>query len=206
MRRRLTFANVTALLALFFALSAGSYAAITLPANSVTGKQIKDHSLLKRDFKAGQLPRGAAGQAGAQGAQGPPGVQGAQGLQGPQGPTGVATTEEALGPDVPNGPSGSGQEVKSSKADCPAGTIVTGGGFHGGVRDFVADAYKSGNGYFVITVNYGSIASSVQAQAICARGPGTAAQASRLARSSRSVPAAERDRLAEVRAALARQR
>ena len=40
-RRHLTFANVTSFLALFVALSAGSYAAITLPANSVGSKQIK---------------------------------------------------------------------------------------------------------------------------------------------------------------------
>jgi hypothetical protein len=40
-RRKLTFANVTSFLALFVALSAGSYAAITLPANSVGKKQIK---------------------------------------------------------------------------------------------------------------------------------------------------------------------
>jgi hypothetical protein len=40
-RRRITFANVTSFVALFVALSAGSYAAISLPANSVGAKQIK---------------------------------------------------------------------------------------------------------------------------------------------------------------------
>jgi hypothetical protein len=80
MRRRFTFANVTALLALFFALSAGSYAAIRLPANSVTTKQVKDHSLMARDFKGGQVPRGPVGP------QGSTGPQGSQGPQGPQGP------------------------------------------------------------------------------------------------------------------------
>jgi hypothetical protein len=41
LRRSLTFANVTSFLALFVALSAGSYAAIKLPANSVGSKQLK---------------------------------------------------------------------------------------------------------------------------------------------------------------------
>jgi hypothetical protein len=40
-RKRVTFANVTAFVALFVALSAGSYAAISLPSNSVGTKQIK---------------------------------------------------------------------------------------------------------------------------------------------------------------------
>lgn len=40
-RRRLTFANVVSFLALFVALSAGSYAAVKLPANSVGSKQLK---------------------------------------------------------------------------------------------------------------------------------------------------------------------
>ncbi len=39
--KRLTFSNVTSFIALFVALSAGSYAAISLPANSVGSKQIK---------------------------------------------------------------------------------------------------------------------------------------------------------------------
>jgi hypothetical protein len=41
LRRRLTFSNVVSFLALFVALSAGSYAAIKLPANSVGSKQLK---------------------------------------------------------------------------------------------------------------------------------------------------------------------
>jgi hypothetical protein len=35
MRKRLSFANVTSVLARFLALSTGAYAAISLPANSV---------------------------------------------------------------------------------------------------------------------------------------------------------------------------
>lgn len=68
--RRPSPALVIALIALFFALAGTGYAVSRLPTNSVTTAQVKDHSLLARDFKAGQIPRGA------------------QGLPGPAGPTG----------------------------------------------------------------------------------------------------------------------
>jgi hypothetical protein len=97
-RTRLTYANVVASLALFLALGGVSYAAVTLPKNSVGSKQIrpnavtsskvKDGSLLSKDFKAGQLPKGAKGDPGATGPQGPQGAQGAQGSQGLKGDKG----------------------------------------------------------------------------------------------------------------------
>ena len=75
-----------ALVALFVALGGTSYAAISLPRNSVGAAEIKrnavrsaevrDRSLLRRDFRRGQLPAG------------PQGATGAQGPQGPQGPAG----------------------------------------------------------------------------------------------------------------------
>jgi hypothetical protein len=81
-----------ALLALFVALGGTSYAAVKLPRNSVGTKQlkrnavisskVKDRSLLARDFKQGQVPRGATGP------QGLPGVQGPRGIQGPKGDKG----------------------------------------------------------------------------------------------------------------------
>jgi hypothetical protein len=43
--RHLTFANVTSFLALFVALSAGSYAAIKLPSNSIGAKQLKSKAV-----------------------------------------------------------------------------------------------------------------------------------------------------------------
>jgi hypothetical protein len=65
--------NLVAYVALLFALSGTSYAAVTklLPPNSVGTRQVINHSLLKKDFKRGQLPRGP------------------QGLTGPQGPAGI---------------------------------------------------------------------------------------------------------------------
>ncbi len=54
-------AMVIACLALLLALAGTGYAAIKLPRNSVTTVQVKDFSLLARDFKRGQLPAGPAG-------------------------------------------------------------------------------------------------------------------------------------------------
>src|SRR5205823_13636216 len=65
-------ANAVAYVALSIALSGTSYAAATklLPANSVGTHQVINHSLLGRDFKAGQLPRGAKGKPGPAGPTG----------------------------------------------------------------------------------------------------------------------------------------
>jgi hypothetical protein len=77
-------AMVIGCLALLLALGGTGYAASqALPRNSVTSVQVKDHSLLARDFKAGQIPRGPAGPAGAAGPAGP---------QGPAGPAGSASS------------------------------------------------------------------------------------------------------------------
>ena len=95
-RKRLTYANVMATIAVFIALGGSSYAAITLKRSSVKGKHIaknsvtspkvKDASLLAADFAPGQLP------APQQGAQGPPGPQGLQGAPGEQGEPGDDAT------------------------------------------------------------------------------------------------------------------
>jgi hypothetical protein len=71
---------VLAAIALAVALGGTGYAAVNaLPRNSVTSVQVKDRSLLAKDFKAGQLPRGPAGPAGADGAAGPAGPAGPAG-------------------------------------------------------------------------------------------------------------------------------
>src|SRR5262245_60429377 len=82
LRVRPTYANVTATLALFVALGGTSYAALKLPANSVTSAQVKNGSLLKKDFKAGQLPAGKRGKTGAKGETGATGAAGAAGAAG----------------------------------------------------------------------------------------------------------------------------
>jgi Collagen triple helix repeat (20 copies) len=82
--------NLVAYVALLFALGGTSYAATTtlLPRNSVGTRQVINGSLLKKDFKAGQLPRGARGPAGPAGARGSAGAAGAAGAQGPKGDKG----------------------------------------------------------------------------------------------------------------------
>jgi hypothetical protein len=82
-------------LALFIALGGTSYAAVRLPAGSVGGRQlarnavsspkVRNGSLLKRDFKAGQLPAGAPGAKGDAGAAGPSGPTGPNGAKGDTG-------------------------------------------------------------------------------------------------------------------------
>jgi hypothetical protein len=89
LRRRLTFANVISLLALFIALGGTSYAVTALPQNSVgtpqlkknavTSAKVKDGSLTSADFAAGTLLQGERGATGATGAQGERGATGANG-------------------------------------------------------------------------------------------------------------------------------
>lgn len=85
-RRRLTYANVVATLALVVALSTGgAWAASKLingskiKPHTITGKQVKKHSLASSVFK-GKLPHGAPGQAGSTGPTGPVGPTGAAGV------------------------------------------------------------------------------------------------------------------------------
>jgi hypothetical protein len=79
-------AMVVACIALAVALGGTSYAAIKLPKNSVgtrqlkknavTSPKVKDRSLLARDFRPGQLPRGLKGDKGDKGDRGDPGTPG----------------------------------------------------------------------------------------------------------------------------------
>jgi hypothetical protein len=94
MRRRLSYANVAATLALVFSMSGGALAAKHYLINSTT--QINPKVL--RTLKGNNGPRGLLGPPGP---QGPPGVQGGQGPQGDQGARG-ATGQSALTP-LPSG-------------------------------------------------------------------------------------------------------
>jgi hypothetical protein len=93
LRAHMTYANVMATIAVFIALGGSSYAAITLPRNSVGDAQlrtgavrsaeIKDRSIRTSDLATStrSVLRGQAGP------QGPAGAPGATGAQGPAGPT-----------------------------------------------------------------------------------------------------------------------
>lgn len=79
--RRPSAASVIAVLALVVALTAPAWAApvkklITgkqIARNAITSPKVKNRSLLAKDFKRGQLPRGPRGATGATGPQGVPG-------------------------------------------------------------------------------------------------------------------------------------
>jgi hypothetical protein len=86
---RLTYANVLATIAIFISLGGSSYAVLRITGknvanNSLTGaditnlttRDIRDHSLLRRDFKRGQILRGHRGRTGAKGNTGPQGEPG----------------------------------------------------------------------------------------------------------------------------------
>lgn len=95
LRRHLSPALVISCLALLAAVGGTGYAAIKLPPGSVGTKQLKNgaviaskvkpRSLLAKNFKSGQLPRGLRGVAGLPGAAGPQGPGGPQGPQGAKG-------------------------------------------------------------------------------------------------------------------------
>jgi len=99
-------ALVVACIALAVALSGASYAAIIIPRNSVGTLQLKANavnsskvlngSLLRADFKTGQIPAGPTGPAGP---AGPAGAAGAAGPAGPAGPS-DAFSKFANGPVV----------------------------------------------------------------------------------------------------------
>jgi hypothetical protein len=118
--RRLSFSNIVALLALVMATSSTAYA-LTIPKNSVGSRQlknntvktvdVKDGSLLRADFRAGEAPTGP---------------QGPQGPKGPSGTVGTATVQFAqAAADLANG------AELSLDAHCPAGQMAIGGGTRG---------------------------------------------------------------------------
>ena len=120
-RIRISPAMVVACIALAVALGGTSYAALRLPrnsvgtaqlrANSVTSSKIRNHTLLIRDFRSGQIPRGPVGETGPAGPPGPAGPAGPAGKQGPAGPQGPA-----------------GGAVGGTIVRCPAGKRALGGG------------------------------------------------------------------------------
>ena len=144
-RRHLSFANITSLCALVFAMGGTSYA-LSIPknsigsaqikkgtvansdlrANAVTSAKVKNGSLLAADFLANQLPRGATGATGPRGPQGVPGTPGTPGVPGATGTTGAATVQMTVAAaDLANSTN------QSYSAFCPAGKQAIAGGGRG---------------------------------------------------------------------------
>jgi hypothetical protein len=89
-KRRISYANVVATLALVFAMSGGALAATHYLINST--KQINPRVLKQLRGKSGRNgTNGATGPAGAQGPPGNPGPPGTTGKEGPQGPGATET-------------------------------------------------------------------------------------------------------------------
>jgi hypothetical protein len=189
----LTYANVVSTICLFVVLSGTAYAAVTVPfnsvgpaqleANAVTSAKVQDGSLLRRDFRAGQLLAGARGPAGATGqtgAQGPVGVQGPQGISGltggsgPQGAPGgfdLSKISYVTGPTTSVVPTTTGLIV-GIETDCPAGNKVISGGFRilsaGAVHAVRSESNTTGSGWMVEMTNNSGSPVDVYATAVCA--------------------------------------
>jgi hypothetical protein len=144
LRNRLSPAMVVASLALLVALGGTSVAAVSaiaphsvgtlqlksfsvgtlqLKANAVTAGKVKNGTLTRLDFAAGQLPAGSAGPAGPAGAVGPKGDKGDKGNNGDPGISGL----QLVGGSVVGG---AGNHVAT--VACPAGKKAIGGGYSTG--------------------------------------------------------------------------
>ena len=87
------------------ALPRASVGPLQLKANAVTSVKVKNGSLLRADFRAGQIPAGPAGPAGAQGAPGTSGLQ-------------TVFTTSAINSTA----------TRTLTATCPSGKTALGGG------------------------------------------------------------------------------
>jgi hypothetical protein len=116
MRARLSYANVTATLALFLALGGVSWAAIDLPARSVGTRELKNNAVKSNKIADGAVRRAdladdALPARGPTGATGPTGPRGATGQPGATGPQGPAACDQA-------------RLLLCENADLPAGEVL----------------------------------------------------------------------------------
>jgi hypothetical protein len=135
MRRRISYANVTATLALVFAMSGGALAANSYLINST--KQINPKVLKKLTGKPGKT--GIAGANGATGAAGPQGPTGKEGPKGETGPKGEEGKEGLTGKEGKEGKQGEVGSFETALASGKTETGDWGAGF---------TAAGSGNAYF----------------------------------------------------------
>jgi hypothetical protein len=175
--------NVIAYLALFLALGGSSLAATNalVPRDSVGTAQLVNGSLLKKDFKAGQLqrgPRGHAGSPGARGASGPQGPAGPAGAAGAEGPPGKVAGWEIVSGGQLSDTVAPGGEVEID-ALCTPGKKPLGGGrvtnFGNGSDLVVVDSYPiqtmpndTSWGWAVTMLNEGTTAQHFSVFAACA--------------------------------------
>lgn len=135
---------------------------------TITGKQVKNHSLRPKDFRGSvRGPRGKRGRTGPQGSQGPQGAQGQQGPQGPAGPVaaGKIVTAEATGSVAPG-------DINTVEAYCPSGTTALSGGssvISGNAVVFIDTDYNFGVGWVIGVDNSNdSVSADVTSRVKCA--------------------------------------
>jgi len=144
LRRCPSSATVIASVALLLALGGTGVAAVTvlprnsvgtaqLKSNAVTSAKVRNGSLLRADFRRGQIPAG------------PTGARGPQGPAGPPGPAGIAALERV---DITTPTSSA--SPKTISAVCPSGKRVIGGGARvtgsGAPRVSIDEAFPDSDG------------------------------------------------------------
>jgi hypothetical protein len=155
LRSRVSYANVTASLALFVALGGTAAAAVTLPRDSVGSTQIRTNAV-----RASEIAKDAVGSseiedndirladisAGArrslQGAQGPAGPRGRPGETGPQGPAGPTAAAVGDAFDPPAGPDETMFRGETSLITPSAGDVLAFGQLIVGVDCPAAGAFS----------------------------------------------------------------
>jgi hypothetical protein len=175
MRKLLTetrVANVLALLALFIALGGTSYAALTLPKNSVGSHQIKPRAVTlskistsaRKSLKGKTGPRGPVGLTGP---AGPTGLTGPTGMTGARGPVNVVLRIGAASAVASNASA-------TASVDCDAGEMATGGGFFSQIdvqvvasRPVPLTAGARATGWQATVRNTSGSSASVGAYAMC---------------------------------------
>jgi hypothetical protein len=169
LHERMTYANVTATIALFIVLGGTSYAAVTLPRNSVDAthiksgavrsSEVKDLSLDVKDLSA-KARAALRGQAGPAGAQGPAGPQGPAGAQGGPGPAAAALAVKQVTGAVGAAPSVDETTVAGGSASCDAGQRVVAGGVRVDAPGSTAvqDSYPSAAGEWTARVGNDDVA------------------------------------------------
>ena len=172
--KRLTFANVTASTALFIALGGTSYAAVSMPRNSVGAPQLRSASVGSSEVRNGSLELrdlSTRARAGLRGVRQPAPVQapttrGSAPTSGAQAPTATAGAPAAGAPS----PAAAGARnvavtyktavgaspvaplddtsIAAATATCDAGQTVTGGGvkLEDSYEQYVSDSYPDAAG------------------------------------------------------------
>jgi hypothetical protein len=109
----------TSVAAVAVAIPRGSVGTIQLKDNAVISSKVKNGTLLRTDFRSGQIPKGATG---ARGAQGPAGPVGPAGPAGPAGAAGVASPGYVAEVVTQTG-TGTVETTETSYANLPDGSV-----------------------------------------------------------------------------------